>query len=201
MEAALRRDRLTLTGLMRRAGRPVCDEGSNPSVRNDRSRVSELRVEQRERRMELVEAARGVSSFMRDVERPAFDWIDPVLKRVVARGDTWRDAIAEHGNLLGRAIGANRRNGDEGKALVRWMEEQTGVLYDLLDRGTLPGVAAGGVQSVASGTSAVSNTSVENEDDGAARRAAVVYRDVPLVVVGKPTVLPDLWWRSTEAVC
>ncbi len=68
--------------------------------------------------MELVEAGRGVSLLVRDVERPVFDWIDPVLKRVVARGDTWRDAIAEHGNLLGRAIGANRRNGDEGKALV-----------------------------------------------------------------------------------
>ena len=126
MEAALKRDRVALTGLMRRAGRPVCDEGSNPSVRNDRSRVSELRVEQRERRVELVETGRGVSSFVRDVERPVFDWTDPVLKRVVARGDTWRDAIAEHGILLGRAIGANRRNGDEGKALVRWMEEQTG---------------------------------------------------------------------------
>jgi len=68
--------------------------------------------------MELVEARRGVSSFVRSVERPVLDWTDPVLKRVVARGDTWRDAIAEHGNLLGRAIGANRRNGDEGKALV-----------------------------------------------------------------------------------
>jgi hypothetical protein len=102
--------------------------------------------------------------------------------------------------LLGRAIGANRKNGDEGKALVKWMEEQMVVLYDLLNRGTLPGVAAGEVQLVASGTSAVSNTSVENESDGAARRAAVVYRDVPLVVVGKPTVLPDLWWRVCEAV-
>jgi hypothetical protein len=80
------------------------------------------------------------------------------------------------------------------------MEEQTMVLYDLLDRGTLPDVSGGGVQVVTSGTSTVSNTSVKNEDDGAARRAAVVYRDVPLVGVGKPIVLPDLWWRVCEAV-
>ena len=51
-----------------------------------------------------------------------------MLKRVVARGDTWRDDIAEHGNLLGRALGANRRNGAEGKALVKWMDEQAKVL-------------------------------------------------------------------------
>ena len=74
------------------------------------------------------------------------------------------------------------------------------VLYDLLDRGTLPDVSGGGVQVVTSGTSTVSNTSVKNEDDGAARRAAVDYRDVPLVGVGKQIVLPDLWWMVCEAV-
>ena len=74
------------------------------------------------------------------------------------------------------------------------------VLYDLLDRGTLPGVSGGGVQLVTSGTSAMPDTSVESEGDAAARRAAVVYRDVPLVGVGKPIVLPDLWWRVCEAV-
>ena len=172
MEATLRRDRLTLTGLMRRAGRAVGDEGSIPSVRNDRSRVSELKVEQRKRRMELVEARRGVSSLVEAVKRPAFDWVDPVLKRVVARGDTWRDAIAEHGNLLRRATGANRRNGDEGKALVRWMEGQTALLYDLLDRGTLSDVSDGRIQLITSGASAVSCTPVENEVDSVARRAA-----------------------------
>jgi len=68
MEAALRRDQLTLTRLMRMVGRTIGDEGSIPSVRNDRSRVSELRVEQRKRRMEFVEARRGVSSFMEVVK-------------------------------------------------------------------------------------------------------------------------------------
>ena len=124
MEAALKRDRLTVTGLMKRAGRPGCEEGSNPSVRKDRSRMSELRVEQRESRVELAKTVRRVSSVGEDVKRPVLEWTNPVLKLVVARGDTWRDAIAEHGNLLGKAIGTNRRNGDEGKMLVKWESRQ-----------------------------------------------------------------------------
>ena len=69
-----------------------------------------------------------------------------------------------------------------------------------MDRGTLPGVSDGGVQLITSGASAVSCTPVENEVDSAARRAAVVHHDPPLVVVDKPTVLPDLWWRIYETV-
>ncbi len=37
-----------------------------------------MKVEQRKRR-------RGESAFMEAVRRPVFDWVDPVLKRVVAR--------------------------------------------------------------------------------------------------------------------
>ena len=60
------------------------------------------------------------------------DWVDPVLKRVVAREDTWSDAIAEHGYSLGRAVADNRRNGVEGKALFEWMDDETKlVLNDL----------------------------------------------------------------------
>ena len=201
MEAALKRDRLTVTGLMKRAGRPVCEEESNPSVRKGRGRMSEVGVEQRERGVELAKTVPRMSLFGRDVERPVLEWTDPVLKRVVARGDTWRDAIAEHGNLLGKAIGANRRNGDEGKMLVKWMGEQTGVLYDLLNRGQLPGVSAEGIQLSASRTSVVSNRSVESGGDEAARRAAVVYRDVPPAVGEKPTVLPDLWLAKSRLCC
>ena len=61
MDAALRRDRLTLTGLMKRAGRAAGDEGSIPNVQTDKSRLTELKVEQRKRRRELVEARRGSS--------------------------------------------------------------------------------------------------------------------------------------------
>ena len=83
MDAALRRDRLTLTGLMKKAGRAVGDEGSIPNVQTDKGRVNELKVEQR---LELVGARRGASASMEAVREPVIDWVDPVLKRVVAKG-------------------------------------------------------------------------------------------------------------------
>ena len=113
MDAALRRDRLAVTGLMKRAGR-MAVEGLIPNVQTDKIRLTELKAEQRKRRRELVEARRGLSVSVETVRMPLIDWVDPVLKRVVAKGDTWRDAIAEHGILLSRAIGANRRTGEEG---------------------------------------------------------------------------------------
>ena len=50
VDAALKRDRLTLTGLLRRAGRSAMDERSIPCVQTDKHRLAELKVEQRKRR-------------------------------------------------------------------------------------------------------------------------------------------------------
>ena len=61
MDAALRRDRLAVTGLMKRAGRMVVEEGLIPNVQTDKIRLTELKAEQRKRRRELVEARRGLS--------------------------------------------------------------------------------------------------------------------------------------------
>ena len=74
-------------------------------------------------RKELDEEKRRASARMETVREPLIDWVDPVLKRVVAREDTWSDVIAEHRNSLGRAVGAHHRNGAEGKALFEWMAE------------------------------------------------------------------------------
>ena len=119
MDAALRRDRLTLTGLLKRAGRSTMDEGSIPCVQTDKPRLTELKVEQRKRRRELVEARCVSSVSVEAVERPALDWSDPVLKRVVAKGNTWRNAITEHVTLLGNAVGTNRKSGGKKRALIK----------------------------------------------------------------------------------
>ena len=50
LEAALKRDRLTLTGLLRRASRSVMDEESIPCIQTEKSRLTELKVKQSERR-------------------------------------------------------------------------------------------------------------------------------------------------------
>ena len=131
MDATLRRNRLTLTGLLKSAGRSAMDEGSIPCVQTDKLRLTELKVEQRKRRRELVEA-RCVSSLpVEAVERPVLDWIDPVLKRVVAKGNTWRDAISEHVTLLSSAVVANRKSGGKERALVKWMTDQAHVHSEL----------------------------------------------------------------------
>ncbi len=123
-----------------------------------------------------------------------------MLKRVVARGNTWRDASAEHVTLLSSAVGGNRRNGEEGKAFVRWMTEQADVLSDLLIKGVLPSGSGGMVDSVVPGTSEVLRGPVDGEVDSVTRRAAVVNRNPPTRVIGKPTVLSDLSWRMHETV-
>jgi hypothetical protein len=128
------------------------------------------------------------------------DWIDPVLKRVVAKGDTWRNAISEHVTLLDSAVGTNRTSGGEGKALVNWMAEQAYVLSDLLNKGVLPDESGGGIDSIVPGDSGVLRGPVGSEVDSVAHRAAVLHRDPPTRVIDKPTVLPDLWWRVQEPV-
>ena len=74
-------------------------------------------------RKELDEEKRRASARMETVREPSIYCDDSVLKNVVARRDTWSDAIAELGNSLGRAVGAHHRNGAEGKALFEWMAE------------------------------------------------------------------------------
>ena len=88
MDAALRRGRLTLTGLLKRVGISARGEGSIPCVQTDKRRLTELKVEQRKHRRELVETW-GISSVSAEAARkPVLDWSDPVLKRVVAKADT-----------------------------------------------------------------------------------------------------------------
>jgi len=188
MDAALRRERLTLTGLLKRAGRAAMDDGLIPSVHTDKCRLTDLKVEQRKRRRELVEARRGSSVSVETVKEPVIDWVDPVLKHVVAKKDTWRNAISEHVTLLSSTVGTNRKSGGEGKTLVKWMTEQAYVLSDLLDNGVLPDGSGGGV-AVMPGTSGVLRGPVVGEVDSV---AVVVHRDPPTKVVEKPTVLPDL---------
>jgi hypothetical protein len=70
------------------------DEESIPCVQTEKSRLTELKVNQRKRRRELVDR-RCVSSVSAEaVEAPVVDLVDPVLKRVSEMGDTWRNAIS-----------------------------------------------------------------------------------------------------------
>jgi hypothetical protein len=78
------------------------DERSIPCVQTDKRRLAELKVEQRKRRRELVEVKCVSSVSVEAVEMPVLDWVDPVLKRVVAKGNTWRNAISEYVSLLTR---------------------------------------------------------------------------------------------------
>ena len=118
VDAALRRDQLTLTGLLKRAGRSVMDEGSIPCVQTDKSRLMELKMNQRKRRRELIDA-RCVSSVSVEAVVPLIDLVDPALKRISEKADTWRTVISEHVSLLSSAVGTNRKIGGKAKALVR----------------------------------------------------------------------------------
>ena len=120
MDAALRRDRLTLTGLLKRAGRSVMDEGSIPCVQTEKRRLTELKMSQRKRRRELIDA-RCVSSGSVETVVPVIDLVDPTLRRISEKADTWRSVISEHVSLLSSAVGTNRKIGGSGKALVDWM--------------------------------------------------------------------------------
>ena len=73
MDAAWRRDRLALTGLLKRAGRSAMDEGSIPCVQTDKRLLTDLKVEQRKRRRELVEARRVSSVSVEAVRKPVLD--------------------------------------------------------------------------------------------------------------------------------
>ena len=87
------------------------DEESIPCVQTEKSRLTEMKVNQKKRRRELVET--------RCVETPVIDLVDPVLKRVSEKGDTWRNAISQHVSLFSSAVGTNRKNGGRGRALVK----------------------------------------------------------------------------------
>ena len=81
MDAALRRDRLNLTGLLKRAGRSAMDEGSIPCVQTDKRRLTELKVKQRKRRRKLVEARRASFVSVEAVRKPMLDWIRVYAKK------------------------------------------------------------------------------------------------------------------------
>ena len=165
-------------------------------------------MEQRKRRRELVEARWVSSVSVEAVERPVLDWIDPVLKRVVAKRDTWRNAISEHVTLLSSAVGTNRKSGGKGKALVRWMTDQANVLTELWEKGVLPDESGGEASSVVPRASDVLHGPVGNEVGSIADRAAkssssassspsssssLIHREPPARAVERPNVLPDLW--------
>ena len=127
-----------------------------------------------------MEARRISSVCVEAAKKPVLDWIDPVLKRVVAKGDTWRNAISEHVTLVSSAVGTNRRSGGEGKALVKWMAGQVHVLSELWERGVLPVESGGGVNSVVPRATEMLHGPVGDEVESMADRAAVVQRDLPV---------------------
>jgi hypothetical protein len=74
----------------------------------------ELTLNQRKRRRELMDA-RCVSSVSVETVVPVINLVDPVLKRVSEKGDTWRNVISEHVSPLSSAVGTNRKIGGSGK--------------------------------------------------------------------------------------
>ena len=64
------------------------DEESIPCVQTEKSRLTELKVEQRKRRRELVDTRCVSSVSVEAVETPVVDLVEPVLKRVSEKGDT-----------------------------------------------------------------------------------------------------------------
>ena len=86
MDAALKRDRLILTGLLKRAGRSVMEEGSIPCVQTEKSRLTELKMSQRKRRRELIDDRCVFSGSVKTVV-PVIDLVDPTLKRISEKAD------------------------------------------------------------------------------------------------------------------
>ena len=62
------------------------DEGSIPCVQTEKSRLTELKMNQKKRRKELI-AAKFVSSGSVEAVVPAIDLIDPTLRRISEKAD------------------------------------------------------------------------------------------------------------------
>jgi hypothetical protein len=139
------------------------DEESIPCVQTEKSRLAERKVEQRKRRRELVDARCVYSVSVEALETPVFDLVGHVLRRASEKGNTWRNAIAEHVSLLSSAVGTNRNIGGKGKALVRWMADQTNVLSELWEKGVLPDKSSGETSVVVARTSGVLNEATSND--------------------------------------